>query len=344
MDPAADDLSQLHRPVLLGEVLAHLAGTGLEIPGAVLVDGTVGLGGHAQAVLEAYGEVRLLGLDRDPEALALCGRRLARFGARVRLVKSSYADLADVLARAGLAAPRAVLLDVGVSSLQLDAPERGFSFRGGSALPDMRFDATSSEPTAADLVNEASEAELARILFEDGGEPKARAVARALVRERPFRTVEHLAEVIRRAALRGKRIDPATRSFQGLRIAVNDELGHLKRGLEAALGALAPAGRLLVIAFHSGEERAVKAAFREAAQAGRGRILTKKPIRSSEQEARKNPRARPARLRVFQVAGFEVAGLQVAGLEAAGSEVEGGGVGGRGVADEERGSGRRTGR
>jgi 16S rRNA (cytosine1402-N4)-methyltransferase len=333
VDPAADDLSQLHRPVLLGEVLAHLAGTGLEIPGAVLVDGTVGLGGHAQAVLEAYGEVRLLGLDRDPEALALCGRRLARFGARVRLVKGSYADLADALARAGWPAPRAVLLDVGVSSLQLDAPERGFSFRGGSALPDMRFDATSSEPTAADLVNEASEAELARILFEEGGEPKARAVARALVRERPFHTVERLAEVIRRAALRGKRIDPATRSFQGLRIAVNDELGHLKRGLEAALAALAPGGRLLVTAFH-GEERAVKAAFREAARAGRGRSLTKKPIRSSEQEARKNPRARPARLRVFEMAGCEVTG----------PTVEGGAVGGRGGADEERGSGRRTGR
>jgi len=318
MDPAAGDLSQFHRPVLLGEVLAHLAGTGLENQGAVLVDGTVGLGGHAQALLETYGEARLLGLDRDPEALALCGRRLARFGARVRLVKGSYADLVDALARAGWPAPRAVLLDVGVSSLQLDSPERGFSFRGGAALPDMRFDATSSEPTAAELVNEAAEADLARILFEHGGEPKARAVARAIVRGRPFTTVEHLAEVIRRAALRGKRIDPATRSFQGLRIAVNDELGHLERGLRAALGALAPGGRLLVIAFHSGEERAVKAAFREAAHAGRGRSVTKKPIRSSEQEARSNPRARPARLRVFEVAGLETAGSEVRSLEVTG--------------------------
>lgn len=304
MTPADDDLSKLHRPVLLAEVLAHLDGLGLDQPGAVLVDGTVGLGGHAAAILEAYGDVRLLGMDRDPEALAIARARLARFGARVRLVHRSYAELGTELAAASVQAawpaPSAVLLDLGVSSLQLDRAERGFSFRGGAAAPDMRFDATDDGPTAADVVNRASEADLARMLFEHGQEPRARAVARAIVRGRPYSSVEALAAAIRRAALRGGRIDPATRSFQALRIWVNDEAGHLERGLRAALEALAPGGRLLVLCFHSGEERAVKAAFAEAVRAGLGRVITKKPIRSSEQESADNPRARPARLRVFE--------------------------------------------
>lgn len=303
MGPAADDLSQLHRPVLLAEVLAHLDGQGLHVPGAVVVDGTVGLGGHAESVLVAFPEVRLLGMDRDPEALALAGQRLARFGARARLVHGSYATLAAALAQAGWPAPQAVLLDLGVSSLQLDRAARGFSFRGGGALPDMRFDATGAEATAADLVNHASEQDLARVLFEYGDEVRARAVARAIVRGRPFHSVEALAAAIRSSALRRGRIDPATRSFQALRMWVNDEPGHLARGLAAALGALAPGGRLLVIAFHSGEERAVKEAFRAAQRAGEGVVVTRKPIRSSEQEALQNPRARPARLRVFERSG-----------------------------------------
>jgi 16S rRNA (cytosine1402-N4)-methyltransferase len=156
-------------------------------------------------------------------------------------------------------------------------------------------------PDAAAWVNRASEEDLARVLFEHGQEPRARAVARAIVRGRPFASVDALAQVVRRAALRTKRIDPATRTFQALRMAVNDEPGHLARGLSAALEALAPGGRLLVIAFHSGEERLVKAAFRAAQAAGRGRVLTKKPLRASEGECRENPRARPARLRVFEV-------------------------------------------
>jgi 16S rRNA (cytosine1402-N4)-methyltransferase len=300
MAPADDDLSQLHRPVLLAEVLAHLGGLGLEIPGAVVVDGTVGLGGHAAAILEAYAGVRLLGLDRDPEALALARVRLSGFGERVRLVHASYVEIAAALESAGWPAPRAVLLDLGVSSLQLDRAERGFSFRGGQAAPDMRFDARAQGPTAADLVNHASEADLARILFELGQETRARAVARAIVQARPHTTVEGLAHAIRRAARRGGRIDPATRSFQALRMWVNDEPGHLERGLRAAVGALAPGGRLLVLCFHSGEERAVKAAFRDAVGRGEGRVLTRKPIRSSEQESARNPRARPARLRVLE--------------------------------------------
>ncbi|MFM8979839.1 MAG: 16S rRNA (cytosine(1402)-N(4))-methyltransferase, partial [Planctomycetia bacterium] len=158
----------------------------MQVPGAVVVDGTVGLGGHAEAVLVTFPHARLLGMDRDPEALALAGQRLARFGERVRLVHGSYATLAAALAEAGWPAPQAVLLDLGVSSLQLDRAARGFSFRGGQALPDMRFDAQGSEATAADLVNHASEQDLAAVLEEHAREVRARAVARAIVRGRPF--------------------------------------------------------------------------------------------------------------------------------------------------------------
>jgi 16S rRNA (cytosine1402-N4)-methyltransferase len=204
-----------------------------------------------------------------------------------------------------------VLLDLGVSSLQLDDTQRGFSFRGSSELADMRFDPTGGGPTAADWVNAAREDELVRVLRDYGGEPKARAVARALVRGRPFTSIGRLAAAARGAALRTQRIDPATRTFQALRMAVNDEPGHLQRGLAAAIAALAPGGRLAVIAFHSGEERLVKAAFRDAVARGLGRVLTKKPIRSSEEEFERNPRARPARLRVFETG--ESAGLQEPG-------------------------------
>jgi 16S rRNA (cytosine1402-N4)-methyltransferase len=295
------DLTRIHRPVMLAEVLAHLPRAATDGGAVVLVDGTLGLGGHAEALLERCTGATLLGLDRDGEALALAARRLARFGARVRTRHASYAGVAEALAAEGLAAPTAVLLDLGVSSLQLDDARRGFSFRAGAAAPDMRFDRDEDVPDAAAWVNQASEEDLARVLFEHGQEPRARAVARAIVRGRPYASVDALAQVVRRAALRTKRIDAATRTFQALRMAVNDEPGHLARGLEAALRVLAPEGRLLVLAFHSGEERLVKAAFRAAGAAGRGRVLTKKPLRAGEGECRENPRARPARLRVFEV-------------------------------------------
>lgn len=287
--------------MLVAEVLAHLEPALGRAAEPVLVDGTVGLGGHAEACLRAFPALRVLGLDRDGEALALAGRRLAAFGARVQLVQASYADAGEALARRGWPAPLGVLLDVGVSSLQLDRGERGFSFRREDAPADMRFDAGGDEPTAAAYLNHVEERELARVLFELGGEPRARAVARALVRARPFSTVGQIAAVARRHALRLRRIDPATRTFQALRMAVNDEPGHLARGLAAALALLAPGGRLVVIAFHSGEERLVKAAFRDAQRAGRGRVLTRKPVRAGEPEVRANPRARPARLRAFEV-------------------------------------------
>jgi 16S rRNA (cytosine1402-N4)-methyltransferase len=301
MPPDRDDLSQLHRPVLVAETLRQLHTEPLPQGGFLLVDGTVGAGGHAEAALEAAPRARLLGLDRDPDAVRIAERRLARFGARARVRAASYADLGEVLDAEGEEAPRGVLLDLGVSSMQLDDPARGFSFRAEDALPDMRFDPSGPGPTAAELLDGADEEEIARVLREHGGEARARAVARAIVRARPILTVGRLCEAVRRAALRRGRIDPATRTFQALRIWVNDELGHLERGLEAAIARAAPGGRVVVIAFHSGEERAVKAAFRGAARRGAGRVVTRKPVRPTEEEVRRNPRARPARLRAFEV-------------------------------------------
>jgi len=284
---------------MVDEVLAYLGLAATEAEG-LIVDGTVGAGGHAAALLEARPGIRLIGLDRDPEILPYARRHLASYGERVRIEHASYADLPGALERMGEVAAAGVLLDVGVSSLQLDCLRRGFSFRGEDEAPDMRFDASSEDPTAEDLLNHASEQELLRILRDYGEEPRARAVARAIMRARPIRTVGQLREVARGSALRIRRIDPATRTFQALRIAVNDELGHFERGLAAAIECLSPGGRLVVLCFQSGEERLVKAAFRKAVAEGRGRILTKKPVRATPEEVRRNPRARPTRLRAFE--------------------------------------------
>ncbi|MFV1958652.1 MAG: 16S rRNA (cytosine(1402)-N(4))-methyltransferase RsmH [Planctomycetota bacterium] len=311
MAPAQDDLSHdrrprtIHRPVLVGEVLTHLFEGVTPGPSRLVVDATLGLGGHAEAMLRAHAEVRVLGLDRDGEALSLAQERLRPFGGRVRVVHASYAELERVLAEAGEEAAFGVLFDLGASSLQFDDPARGFSFRQGREGADMRFDRQSDGPTALDLVNRLDERRLADLVHSLGDEPRSRAVARALVRARPIRDGAHLAQVVRRAALRTGRHDPATRTFQALRMAVNDELGHLERGLGAALSVLEPGGRLVVLSFHSGEDRVVKQALREAARAGRGRVRTKKPQRPTDEEVRSNPRARPARLRAFERAGSE---------------------------------------
>jgi 16S rRNA (cytosine1402-N4)-methyltransferase len=299
MPPGPDDLSHIHEPVMVEEVLRHLALDRPGCGGGLVVDGTVGAGGHAAAILEAHPDLSLLGLDRDPEVLAHASRRLEPFGERVRLEHESYVAASDVLLRRNLPAPVGVLLDLGVSSLQLDQPERGFSFSAGDVAPDMRFDATGGGTTAQELLNRASERELVRILREYGEEPRAAAVARAIVRARPIRTVSQLREIAQRSALRGRRHHPATRTFQALRIAVNAELDVLERGLPIAIETLAPGGRLVVLCFHSGEERCVKAAFREAVSAQRGEVLTRKPVRATSEEVRRNPRARPARLRAF---------------------------------------------
>ena len=302
MLPDSDDLSQFHEPVLVHEVLAYLGLADDPQAQGLVVDGTVGAGGHAKAILEAAPGVRLLGLDRDPVALDLATRRLAAHGARARIEHASYADVAEVLRRTASPAPIGMLLDLGLSSMQLDDLARGFSFSGADALPDMRFDATGQEASAQDLLNHASERDLQEILWEYGEEPRARAVARAIVRARPIQTVGQLTEVVRGAALRVRRHDAATRTFQALRIAVNGELEHLERGLAAALDCLAPGGRLVVLCFQSGEERLVKAAFRAAFLAKRGLVLTRKPVRATQQEIRRNPRARPTRLRAFEKA------------------------------------------
>jgi 16S rRNA (cytosine1402-N4)-methyltransferase len=274
----------------------------------------VGLGGHAAALLAAAPGARLLGLDRDPAALAEAARRLAVHGADVVFERADFAELRSVLARLGYPEADAILLDLGVSSLQLDEPTRGFSFRAAGPL-DMRMD-PSGGATAAEIVNAWPERDLARILAEYGEERRHRAVARAIVRARPLTTTTDLARVVA-GVLGGSRPghDPATRTFQALRIAVNDELGRLDRFLADGWSALRPGGRLAVISYHSLEDRRVKEAFRRwsadcvcpprvfpcaCGWSARVRVLTRRPVRPGAEEVARNPRARSARLRVVE--------------------------------------------
>jgi 16S rRNA (cytosine1402-N4)-methyltransferase len=284
-----------HVPVLLEETLELLAVR----PGGLWVDATLGLGGHAEAVLRrAAPDGRLLGLDRDEEALERARARLVPFGARVRL---EHADYREIPERLGDERASGILLDLGVSSLQLDDAERGFSFQREGPL-DMRMD-RSARGTAAELVNRMREGELADLIHEYGEEPFSRRIARAIARARESEAIEtttRLAEIVRRAAPRSRRpgFHPATRTFQALRIRVNRELDGLGEAIERAATCLRSGGRLVVIAFHSLEDRAVKQAFRSLA--GRGfSLLTKKPLRPGDAELRKNPRARSARLRAL---------------------------------------------
>ena len=303
-----------HLPVLVEEVVSFLDPG----PGEIHVDMTVGLGGHAEAVLEAGGGTsRLVGIDRDPDALVAAARRLARFGDRVRLVRGRFSCLVDLLDGCGVGSVDGVVADLGVSSPQLDRPERGFSFLHDGPL-DMRMD-PGQERTAADIVAEFSEEALADLFWTFGEERYARRIARAIVRARAggrLRRTGALAEVVARAVpggrRAGRRIHPATRVFQALRMAVNDELGELERGLAAAWGRLRPGGRLVVITFHSLEDRVVKRFM--AARTGRCTcpprqivctcspkaslaLLARKPIRPSDRELEVNPRARSAKLR-----------------------------------------------
>lgn len=289
----------VHRPVLLRETVAML-----ELrEGLVVVDGTVGAGGHARAIARAIGPTGwFLGLDRDGEILATARTVLAedagddRAGARVSLHHLPFSRMRDALAATGRTACDRVLLDLGVSSMQLDRPERGFSFMVDGPL-DMRMDAAESA-TAADWLATIDEQRLADVLFRFGEERHARRIARAIVAERhrtPIRRTGHLAAVVRAAlppAARHGRIHPATRTFQAIRIALNDELGELERGLAAASDCLVPGGRLVVISFHSLEDRIVKHFLRDHCD-----VVTKKPIEASAEEVRTNPRARSAKLR-----------------------------------------------
>jgi 16S rRNA (cytosine1402-N4)-methyltransferase len=269
--------------------------------GGWVIDGTVGMGGHAEAVLARSGDdVRLLGLDADPDALRHAGPRLARFGERVRLAHASFADLVEVAAEHGVGEAQSVLLDLGVSSWQLEASGRGFSFQGDEPL-DMRLDPTRGE-TAAELLNRLPETELSRLLYEYGEERHARRIARTIVRRRPLGTTGDLVAAVRAAVPRAawpRRLHVATRTFQAVRMAVNDEPGALTRALAAAPGLLARGGRLAVIAFHSGEDRIVKRTFRSLETAGFA-ALEPSPLEPGDDEVRANPRARSAKLRVLE--------------------------------------------
>ena len=304
-----------HQPVLIAQCLALLDVT----PGQLVVDATLGDGGHAEAILERSApDGRLIGLDRDRDAIRSAGARLLRFGARVRLEHASFRELSAVLERLAVHSVDAVLFDLGVSSRQLDTPARGFRFSEATAAAtplDMRMD-TGSGRTAAALLAEASEAELETWLREYGELPGARRLARALVewrRSQPIRTTADLLAVIAAARVGGgRRHHPATLVFQALRIAVNEELAALAEGLEAAIAALTPGGRLCVIAYHSLEDRLVKRLF---AQEQRGCVcspkspvcscgrrprlarITRRAVQADANELAQNPRARSARLR-----------------------------------------------
>ncbi|MDR2162260.1 MAG: 16S rRNA (cytosine(1402)-N(4))-methyltransferase RsmH [Desulfovibrio sp.] len=299
-----------HIPVLLREVLSFLEPR----PGMRILDGTLGLGGHALALLQAavaagIPEASLLGLDRDGQALALACRRLLPFGERVQAVRAAFSEAAEILKSRGWERVDFALADVGTSSLQLDSPERGFSFLRDGPL-DMRMDQRQEE-TAERLVNTASFSRLRRILAEWGEEPLAGRIAGAIVEARarePILTTARLARVVesayparRRAAARNH---PATRTFQALRMEVNSEVSELKAFLRAVVPNLAPGGRIAVISFHSLEDRLVKYFFRDEARDGLRspalRVLTAKPVEASPEERAANPRSRSAKLRVAE--------------------------------------------
>jgi len=289
----------LHAPVLVAETLALLAPE----RGGLFVDCTVGLGGHSRALLE-HGASKMLGLDRDPEALALAAQELAAFGDRVELVHADYRQLEQVLDGRGISGVAGTLADLGVSSMQLGAEGRGFSFQRDEPL-DMRMDRSAGAPLST-LLGEVAEEDLANLIFEYGEERYSRRIARAIVRAReggPIATTGQLAQIVRRA-LPGRgyqRIDPATRTFQALRIWVNRELEGLDAFLRAAARRLLAGARLAVIAFHSLEDRIVKHTFRALAQSETAvRVLTKRPLEAGEDEVARNPRARSAKLRAIE--------------------------------------------
>ncbi len=302
-------ISPPHEPVLLQPVLEAL------LPAEYIIDGTLGAGGHSQALLEA-GAGTVLGLDRDPAALAIARARLAVYDERAQIAHASYAEMAQAARRLGWSSVDAILLDLGLSSMQLDTPERGFAFMRDGPL-DMRFDPTSGQPSAADLINTLEADELADIFYQYGEEHHSRKLARAVVQARPLATTRQLAAVIEQAAPRkkGDKIHPATRVFQALRIAVNDELQTVEQTLPIAIDLLKPGGRLAVISFHSLEDRLVKQTFKHAStdcicppnvpicvcgHTATIRLVTRKPVMATDDEITRNPRSRSARLRVVE--------------------------------------------
>jgi 16S rRNA (cytosine1402-N4)-methyltransferase len=312
----------MHKPVLLTEVIQALQPRS----GGIYIDGTVGAGGHAAAVLAVSApDGQLYGLDQDERALAIAKERLGEFGYRVHLLHANFDQLGQVVKQEQIPPANGILLDLGVSSMQFDQAERGFSFQADGPL-DMRMNPSTGQ-TAADLVNHLPESELADLIYRYGEEPQSRRIARAIVQDRPFERTQQLAEMIARVTgfrqrkgsrQRKPKIHPATRTFQALRIAVNDELGALERVLPQAIAQLAPGGRLAVISFHSLEDRIIKQYFlREARDCicppeqlictcrhkATIHIIAKKPITPSLAEVNENPRARSAKLRVVESIG-----------------------------------------
>lgn len=283
-----------HIPVLLTEVIGAFEGKDLK----VFFEGTIGAGGHAKAILEAHPEIeRYFACDRDAKAIDLSKKALKPWWEKVEWVHGPFAELDKYLKEANLSTIDGFFIDIGVSSMQFDEGERGFSFRVDAPL-DMRMDQRASR-TAEDLINGVSEEELARIFFEYGEEFRSRLAAKAVVnarKKRRIRTTFELIEVLEPVLRKGK-IHFATKVFQALRIAVNDELGQLKKGLMAAIDHLAPGGRIAVISFHSLEDRIVKWCFREEK---RLQIITKKPLEATREEVKKNARSRSAKLRVAE--------------------------------------------
>ncbi len=300
-----------HKSVLYEEILDTLN----PIPGGRYIDGTIGAGGHSRGILELSSpDGKLLGFDRDPQALVSAGNLLAEFGDRFELIHASYSDLKLHLNNRNWHDIDGILLDLGFSSLQMDLPERGFSFRNNGPL-DMRFDP--DQPlTAADIINNYSREDLADLIYKYGEERASRKIAEAIVANRPLVSTQELADIIANAVgYTTKKIHPATQTFQALRIAVNNELGTLEAFLPQALEELKPGGRLAIIAFHSLEDRIVKQFFRKESSdcicpseipicvcdhKAQIREISRKPIRPSEIEVSQNPRSRSARLRIAE--------------------------------------------
>ncbi len=301
-----------HTPVMLAECLEALS-LG---PDKTILDGTLGGGGHSASISEHLGPGgTLIGLDQDPDALDAAGKRLESAPCQVKLVRSNFENIEAALDELKITRVDGVLLDLGVSSYQLDTPGRGFAFRSQGPL-DMRMN-PETEESAAELLMRLSEKEIATILFEYGEENRSRRIAAEIVRARPLKTTEDLADAVRRAMPGGTRpgqVHPATKTFQAVRIAVNDELGVLERGLQASVNRLNPGGRLVVLSYHSLEDRIVKTTFNTLSGKREGSdfpdtaplpeptltVLTKKPLGPTDDEVRRNPRARSARLRVAE--------------------------------------------
>ncbi|HET7258549.1 MAG TPA: 16S rRNA (cytosine(1402)-N(4))-methyltransferase RsmH [Candidatus Acidoferrum sp.] len=287
-------MSAAHTPVMLEEVLEWLSIKG----DGIYVDATLGAGGHSEAIAERLKDGRLISLDRDARALEIAGKNLARFGSKVKCVLSPFSRIAEAVHELGIPKVDGVLADLGVSSMQLDVAERGFSFREAAPL-DMRMEGEGGELTAEEIVNRWPERELADLLYREADEHDSRRIARAIVRARPMRDTAHLATVVAGARKQWgrQRLHPATKTFLALRIAVNREMEELGQFLLRTPAALNSGGRWVVMSYHSGEDRKVKHAFQEGERQGTLRVLTRHVIQPTEEEKAANPRSRSAKLR-----------------------------------------------